>query len=102
MRAAALFAVLVAAKDGPLCAPMAELAGDLRSRGARVLGIGGDEAFAGAVDTHVAGPDLPEAAAPLAVVVPAQLVVERLARRLGLDPDAPQGLAKVTRTDRDS
>jgi glutamine---fructose-6-phosphate transaminase (isomerizing) len=32
-------------------------------------------------------------------VVPAQLVVEALARKLGLDPDAPRGLSKVTQTD---
>ena len=31
--------------------------------------------------------------------MPAQLVVEGLARALGLDPDAPRGLAKVTTTD---
>jgi glucosamine--fructose-6-phosphate aminotransferase (isomerizing) len=37
---------------------------------------------------------------PLALVGPAQLVVESLARRLGLDPDAPRGLSKVTQTDR--
>ena len=35
-------AVLVAAPDGPLLAPMAELAGDLAGRGATVVGIGGD------------------------------------------------------------
>ena len=48
---------------------------------------------------HVPGPDLPEALAPLAAMVPAQVIVERLARALGLDPDNPRGLAKVTATD---
>ena len=33
------------------------------------------------------------------LAIPAQLMVERLARRLGLDPDAPRGLRKVTQTD---
>ena len=47
----------------------------------------------------VRGPALPETLAPLGAIVPAQLVVEALARSLGLDPDAPRGLAKVTRTD---
>jgi glucosamine--fructose-6-phosphate aminotransferase (isomerizing) len=32
--------------------------------------------------------------------VPAQLMIEQMAHRLGLDPDNPRGLAKVTRTDR--
>lgn len=92
-------AVLVSATDGPMLTPMTELADDLRDRGATVVGIGGDDAFAAACDVRVRGPRLPETLAPLGVVVPAQLVVEALARDLGLDPDAPRGLAKVTRTD---
>jgi glucosamine--fructose-6-phosphate aminotransferase (isomerizing) len=95
-------AVLVAAQDGPLLSPMVELARDLADRGATIVGIGGDGAFAGACTLHVPGPDLPEPLAPLGAIVPAQLVVEALARRLGLDPDNPRGLAKVTTTDPDS
>jgi glucosamine--fructose-6-phosphate aminotransferase (isomerizing) len=93
--------VLVAAPDGPLLAPMTELAGDLTSRGATVVGIGGDSAFAGACAVHVPGADLPEELAPLGTIVPAQRLIERLARTSGLDPDNPRGLAKVTQTDRD-
>jgi glucosamine--fructose-6-phosphate aminotransferase (isomerizing) len=78
---------------------MTELADDLAGRGATVLGIGGDAAFAGSCAVHVPGPDLPEALAPLGAIVPAQLMVEGLAAALGLDPDHPSGLAKVTSTD---
>jgi glucosamine--fructose-6-phosphate aminotransferase (isomerizing) len=92
-------AVLVAAPGGPLLPPMTELAADLAERGARTVGVGGDAAFAAACTRHLPGPDLPEALAPLAAVVPAQRLVERLCARLGLDPDQPRGLAKVTRTD---
>ena len=92
-------AVLVAAPGGPLLDALVELADDLTVRGARVVGIGGDVRFAAACAVHVPGPDLPEQLAPLAAIVPAQLVVEGLARRLGLDPDNPRGLAKVTATD---
>jgi glucosamine--fructose-6-phosphate aminotransferase (isomerizing) len=92
-------AVLVAAPGGPLLDALVELADDLAARGARVVGIGGDGRFAAACAVHVPGPDLPEQLAPLAAIVPAQLVVEGLARRLGLDPDNPRGLAKVTATD---
>ena len=92
-------AVLVAAPDGPLLQPMTELAADLASRGATVVGIGGDAAFAAACAVPVRGPALTERLAPLGTVVPVQLVVEALARALDLDPDAPRGLAKVTRTD---
>jgi glucosamine--fructose-6-phosphate aminotransferase (isomerizing) len=92
-------AVVVAAPDGPLVEPLADLARDLADRGATVIGLGGDATFAGACAVHVPGPDLPEALAPLGAIVPAQLIVESLARALGLDPDRPRGLAKVTTTD---
>lgn len=93
-------ALLVSAADGPMVAGLTELAHDLRRRGAAAtVGIGGDSTFAAAVDVAVAGPDLPELVSPLALVVPAQLTVEALARRLGLNPDAPRGLSKVTHTD---
>ena len=95
-----LVPVLVAASDGPMLGGMTELAGDLRGRGARAtVGIGGDHGFGAACDVAVAGPRLPEVIAPLALVVPGQLLVESLARRFGLDPDAPRGLKKVTQTD---
>ena len=94
-----LTAVVVAAQDGPMLAPIVELAPDLAGRGAQVLAIGGDAALAAASAYHVPGPDLPEPVAPIGLIVPAQLVVESLARRLGLDPDAPRGLSKVTTTD---
>jgi hypothetical protein len=32
------------------------------------------------------------------LAIPAQMLAERLARLRGLDPDAPPGLTKVTRT----
>jgi glucosamine--fructose-6-phosphate aminotransferase (isomerizing) len=41
---------------------------------------------------------LPEALAPLATVIPGQLLAEAVARAHGHDPNAPIGLAKVTRT----
>jgi glutamine---fructose-6-phosphate transaminase (isomerizing) len=94
-----LTAVVVAAPDGPMLEPIIELAGDLTQRGARVLAVGGEARLAAAAAYHVPGPDLPEAVAPIGLIVPAQLVVESLARRLGLDPDAPRGLSKVTTTD---
>jgi glucosamine--fructose-6-phosphate aminotransferase (isomerizing) len=93
-------AVLVCAADGPMVEGMTDLAEDLRARGvAATIGIGGNARFASACDVSVEGPDLPELVAPLALVIPAQLMVEGLARRLGLDPDAPRGLSKITQTD---
>lgn len=92
-------ALLVAAPDGPMLEPMTDLAKDLRRRGAQVVGIGGDTPFARVCDVHVPGPDLPEPVAPLGLIAPAQLLVERLARARGHDPDNPRGLAKITHTD---
>jgi len=43
-------------------------------------------------------PDLPEALAPLATILPGQLLAEAVARRRGYDPDAPPGLRKITLT----
>lgn len=95
-----LVAIVVAPQDGPMVSGLTELLDDLHQRGAITVGIGGDAGFAQAADVAVAGPDLPETVAPLALVVAGQLVVETLARQLGLDPDAPRGLHKVTQTDR--
>jgi glucosamine--fructose-6-phosphate aminotransferase (isomerizing) len=94
-----LVSIVVAAQDGPMLDGLTELLGDLRSRGALTVGIGGDAGFASAADVSVAGPDLPEMVAPIALVVAGQLVVEALALALGLNPDVPRGLNKVTQTD---
>jgi glucosamine--fructose-6-phosphate aminotransferase (isomerizing) len=94
-----LVSIVVAAEDGPMLEGLTELLGDLRSRGALTIGIGGDSGFAAEADVSVAGPNLPEMVAPIALVVAGQLVVENLARALGLNPDVPRGLHKVTQTD---
>jgi glucosamine--fructose-6-phosphate aminotransferase (isomerizing) len=93
-------AVLVSAADGPLVGSMTALADDLGRLGATVIGFGGDDRFRTRCDVAVPGPRLSEPLAPLGLVLPAQVTVEALARRLGLDPDAPRGLSKVTQTDR--
>ena len=94
-----LVSIVVAAQDGPMLEGLTELLNDLRLRGALTIGIGGDSGFAATADVSVAGPNLPEMVAPPALVVAGQLVVEGLARALGLNPDAPRGLKKVTQTD---
>ena len=91
-------ALLVAPGDGPVLPGITALARQVAARGSRAFGIGGDGAFAAACEATLPGPDLPEPLAPLALIVPGQLLVEALARRLGLDPDRPRGLTKVTQT----
>jgi glutamine---fructose-6-phosphate transaminase (isomerizing) len=82
---------LVLHAGGPLEQDIVALEGELRSRGAPVVSIG-------------PGCALPTAAvpceelAPFTLVIPAQLLAERLARLRGRDPDHPAGLRKVTET----
>jgi glutamine---fructose-6-phosphate transaminase (isomerizing) len=90
--------VLVAAPDGPTVEGMTQLAATVRARHATVVGIGGDAAFAAQCDVALPGPALPEELAPLALAIPGQRMVEVLARRIGLNPDAPRGLSKITQT----
>jgi glucosamine 6-phosphate synthetase-like amidotransferase/phosphosugar isomerase protein len=92
-------ALLVAAGDGPMLPEMTGLARRIAATGAGVYGIGGDHDFAAACRSTLPGTSLPEHLAPLALVVPGQLLAEALARAKGLDPDAPRGLDKVTQTD---
>jgi glucosamine--fructose-6-phosphate aminotransferase (isomerizing) len=92
-------ALLVAADRGPVLDGVLALADRLRQAGVPVHAIGGGPRLAALADVALPAPDLPEELAPLALVVPGQLAVEALARRLGLDPDAPGGLKKVTQTD---
>jgi glucosamine--fructose-6-phosphate aminotransferase (isomerizing) len=92
-------ALLVAAADGPVLPGMVALGDRLAGTGAHVYGIGGDAAFVGSCRTALPGTTLPEHLAPIALVVPGQLLVEALARAKGIDPDEPRGLRKVTQTD---
>lgn len=91
-------ALLVAAAEGPMLAGMTELAHLVTARGGQALGIGGDATFRAACRVSLAGPELPEVLAPLALILPGQLLTEALARQRGLDPDRPRNLSKVTQT----
>jgi glutamine---fructose-6-phosphate transaminase (isomerizing) len=85
--------VLVFAHPGPAAADLAELAGDLRDRGADVRVVG---PVAGSAMPWPA--QAPEVAAPVLAVVRGQQVALAPARLLGRDPDQPGGLRKVTVT----
>lgn len=92
-------AVLVAADSGPTLPGTVALAERVVAAGARAYGIGGGRALSEATSCALPGPDLPEWVSPLALIVPGQLLTEALARGLGIDPDVPRGLDKVTQTD---
>jgi fructoselysine-6-P-deglycase FrlB-like protein len=91
-------AIVLAADSGPTLDGSVELARRVTGAGAMAYGIGGGPALAAACSRSLPGPALPEWLAPMGLIVPGQLLTEALSRRLGLDPDAPRGLSKVTQT----
>ncbi|GAA4222001.1 glucosamine--fructose-6-phosphate aminotransferase (isomerizing) [Streptosporangium album] len=92
-------ALLVASGEGPTLAGTVALAERVTGAGASAFTVGGGTALSAVSTAALNGPDLPEWIAPLGLIVPGQLLTEALARRLGIDPDAPRGLNKVTQTD---
>lgn len=91
-------AIIMAADSGPTRDAAIGLAHRVASAGARAIAIGGGAELAAACDRWLPGPALPEWLAPIGLIVPGQLVTETLSRRLGIDPDHPRGLSKVTQT----
>jgi glutamine---fructose-6-phosphate transaminase (isomerizing) len=83
--------------DGLMGADVDATLAAVSARGGRTTVFGGREAE-GRPDALVLPHSLPEALTPLLFVVPGQLLVEATAIRRGLDPDAPEGLGKVTLT----
>jgi len=91
-------AVIMAADSGPTLPAAVGLARRVTAAGARVYAIGGGASLAAVSSRALPGPALPEWLAPIGLIVPGQVLTEALSRRLGIDPDAPRGLSKVTQT----
>jgi glucosamine--fructose-6-phosphate aminotransferase (isomerizing) len=91
-------AILLAADSGPALSGTIELARRVVAAGARAYAIGGGPGLAAASSRAVPGLPLPEWLAPFGLIVPGQLLTEALSRRLGIDPDSPRGLSKITQT----
>ena len=92
------FPVLAIATAGELEDDVDELIQSVAKRGAELLVLDDrpDSSLPGAV-VQLA-PGVPEWLAPIPTIVVAQLAAYHLTRARGLDPDAPRGLRKVTRT----
>lgn len=85
--------VLAFSAAGPAAADVAELAGEVRGRGGRVIAV------SDAPEADLPFPaGVPEALAAIPATVRAQQVARELALHRGIDPDAPFGLRKVTPT----
>ncbi len=91
--------VLLIGPTGRVFRDILALAQELRSRGAELLVISESEQLHRLARTilPLAG-SAPEWLSPISAVVPGQLLALHLAVAKGLDPDAPRGLQKVTRT----
>ena len=79
--------------SGPARADVASLVEELRAREARVLVVGSGGPF----DISLPA-EMPDALAPIVAIVRGQQLAYELATALGLDPDRPVGLTKVTAT----
>jgi glucosamine--fructose-6-phosphate aminotransferase (isomerizing) len=87
------FPVVALRAFGPAFDDVCSLVDELRTREASVLVIGSDESANVSLPARV-----PEPLAPIVAVVRGQQLAHGLAIRLGYDPDAPEGLSKVTVT----
>ncbi len=85
--------VLALAHPGPVASDVLSLSAELAERGADVRVIGPVEGAACGWSAEA-----PESLAPVLAVVRGQQLALGLARALGLDPDRPKGLTKVTAT----
>jgi glucosamine--fructose-6-phosphate aminotransferase (isomerizing) len=93
------FPALLVAPDGAVFADLLAFARALHARGAELIAISDRPDLLALARTPLRLPRaLPEWLAPLAAIVPGQLLALHLARARGLDPDRPRGLRKVTRT----
>ena len=94
------FPVLLVAPGGAAYPDLLALAQTLAGRGAELVAISDRAELLALARTPLRLPvSLPEWLAPIAAIVPGQLLALHLARAMGLDPDHPRGLSKVTRTE---
>lgn len=91
--------LVVAPTSGPTLTGLVDLARQLGALGGPTIAVGGDDALGSVCTTRLAIADVDERVAPLLLAVPGQILIEQVARRLGVDPDNPRGLNKVTQTE---
>jgi glucosamine--fructose-6-phosphate aminotransferase (isomerizing) len=89
--------VVAVVPDGAGATAMVPVLDRLVERGADLLVLGGAQSVGYGTTTYRLFP-LPEDLAPVADIVPLQWLALQMAVAHGFDPDAPRGLAKVTRT----
>ncbi len=92
-------AALVVAPSGAAAPGLVEILRHLRDAGAESLVLSDDQATRSLGRLAIPLPaGVPEWLRPIVSILPAQLFAYHLTLARGLDPDAPRGIAKVTRT----
>ena len=89
--------VVAVVPDGAGATAMRPVLERMSERDADLLVLGGLQAVGYGTVSYPLEP-LPEDLAPIADIVPLQWLALEMALARGFDPDAPRGLAKVTRT----
>ena len=84
--------------DGPIGASIDAGLARIRAFGGHPWLIGGAEVVASLPRALALDVGIAEMLTPIPYILPGQLLAEAVSRRRGLDPDAPFGLTKVTRT----
>ena len=93
------YPVLLYAAPGKTLESMLALNAELQRRGAETFVVAGaGTPVTGSATTLRVPLAVPEELTPLVAVLPGQLLALHLSLARGLDPDAPRGLSKVTRT----
>lgn len=94
------FPILAVAPTDPGAGPVRELLASLvADKGARLLALSDDADTLAAASIGIPLPSgVPHWLMPIVSIVPAQLFCHHLSLARGLDPAAPRGLSKITRT----
>jgi glutamine---fructose-6-phosphate transaminase (isomerizing) len=93
------FPVLIIAPEGPMFSDLVQLHQEIKQRNPDTILISNDQGLLAQANLSLPiTPQLPDWLSPLITVIPGQLFAMQLATEMGLNPDQPKGLSKITKT----
>lgn len=90
--------LLIVAPDRPPSPQARALKRIADRRSAVTISLGATAEFGARCTSWIPAANVPRPLQPILLAVPGQMLAERLAVALGLSPDTPRGLSKITRT----